>query len=97
MNNIQGEIAAQLEAKRRHDAGERVNFSTSIEGTLTYGYGALDDYGFWEFPLRFEYLSADQQAVVRRLDAKDAYGDCGGELQGDSDILWRAYGAVFTR
>lgn len=40
----------QAEAKRRYDAGETLHFSTSIEGLITYGYGELDEYGFWEFP-----------------------------------------------
>lgn len=35
-----------------HAVGERPCFSNSIADTLTCGYGQLDDYGFWEFPLR---------------------------------------------
>lgn len=31
--------------------GRRPLHSTSIAGTETSGYGELDDYGFWEYPL----------------------------------------------
>ena len=58
----------QREAIRRHGAGEPVRFSTGIDGRLTYGYGNIDEYGFWQYPLRFEYLSPLQQAMVRELD-----------------------------
>lgn len=61
-------VAAQREAIRRHSTGEPVWFSTGIDGKLTYGYGNLDEYGFWQYPLRFEYLSPLQQAMVRELD-----------------------------
>lgn len=59
---------AQAEAKRRLDTGEPVKFSTGIDGLLTYGFGALDDWGFWEYPLRFEYLTPEQQAMVKADD-----------------------------
>ena len=29
--------------------------STSICGTLTAGYGVLDDYGFWQFPVPHDH------------------------------------------
>ena len=32
-------------------AGRKPGYSTSIAGALTAGYGELDDYGFWEYPL----------------------------------------------
>jgi hypothetical protein len=38
-------------ALRRWLAGEQVNVSTGICDSLTYGYGALDNNGYWEFPL----------------------------------------------
>jgi hypothetical protein len=44
---LRSEIAAFLEA-----AGVRPNVSTGIHDHLTYGYGGLDEWGFWEFPLR---------------------------------------------
>ena len=32
-------------------AGRKPGHSTSIADTPTSGYGELDDYGFWEYPL----------------------------------------------
>lgn len=41
----------RAEAERRRATGERPRVSTGIHGCLTYGYGKLDENGFWEFPL----------------------------------------------
>jgi hypothetical protein len=38
-------------AKILYGEGIEYKISTSIAGTTTYGYGGLDDYGFWEYPL----------------------------------------------
>jgi hypothetical protein len=43
------EIAAFLEA-----AGARARWSTGIDGYLTRGYGSLDEWGFWQYPLPTE-------------------------------------------
>jgi len=40
------EIACFLAA-----AGVRPSCSTGIDGLLTRGYGRLDEFGFWEYPL----------------------------------------------
>jgi hypothetical protein len=40
-----------LEGIRRFLAGEKVGVSTGIDDSLTYGYGRLDEFGFWEFPV----------------------------------------------
>lgn len=36
--------------------GEPVECSTSIGGDTTFGYGELDDYGFWEFSVPQEIM-----------------------------------------
>lgn len=33
------------------DNGEKPSFSTGICGSLTCGYGKLDENGYWELPL----------------------------------------------
>jgi len=38
-------------AKFLFAAGRKPGHSTSIADTPTSGYGELDDYGFWEYPL----------------------------------------------
>lgn len=43
---VRADVAAFLQA-----AGVRPRFSTSIADELTSGYGDLDEFGFWEFPL----------------------------------------------
>lgn len=45
------DMVAKYEAKKRWEAGEKPNFSTSICERLTCGYGKLDEFGYWEFPL----------------------------------------------
>jgi hypothetical protein len=41
----------EVEARRRQAAGEKPCVSTGIHGRLTYGYGMLDQFGFWQYPL----------------------------------------------
>lgn len=41
----------EQEAIRRSELGDKPTFSTGICGSLTCGYGKLDDNGYWEFPL----------------------------------------------
>lgn len=42
----------ELEALKRWEAGLDPYFSTGYAcGELTAGYGALDAYGYWEYPL----------------------------------------------
>lgn len=38
-------------AELRYKSGERPTWSTGICGSLTCGYGRLDEYGYWECPL----------------------------------------------
>lgn len=60
----------QREAKRRLDAGEKVCFSTGIDDCITYGFGTLDKFGFWEFPVRWEWLTPEQQAMVVEIESR---------------------------
>jgi hypothetical protein len=43
-----------MEAYRRWNADEAVTWSTGICGSATAGYGTLDEYGYWEFPLHID-------------------------------------------
>ncbi len=47
---------AECEAILRHLCGEPYKVSTGIHGGLTYGYGRLNDNGFWELPLPERYV-----------------------------------------
>lgn len=58
----------QAEAVRRYETGERLGFSIGIDELMTYGYGELDNNGFWEFPLRYEYLRPEHRALVEDAD-----------------------------
>jgi hypothetical protein len=41
-------------ATERYKAGEKPSYSTGICGSITCGYGKLDQNGYWEFPLYLE-------------------------------------------
>ena len=45
------DMVKEYEALRRWNAGECPSFSSDIAEFLTCGYGKLDGYGNWEFPL----------------------------------------------
>lgn len=45
------DMVHEHEAIKRWEAGEQPGFSTGICESLTCGYGNLDNYGYWEFPL----------------------------------------------
>lgn len=45
------DMIREQEALKRWEAGEKPGFSTGICESLTCGYGKLDEYGYWEFPL----------------------------------------------
>jgi hypothetical protein len=49
----------QKEAIRRFEAGEKPCYSSGIDDSTTCGYGELDEYGFWEFPLPKKYWHKD--------------------------------------
>ena len=45
------DIEKENEAMKRYLAGEKPSYSTGICGSLTCGYGNLDDLGYFEFQL----------------------------------------------
>ena len=45
------ELIHEYEAQRRWNAGEHPKFSSGICGSITAGYGQLDQNGYWQFPL----------------------------------------------
>jgi hypothetical protein len=55
-STFSNETDEQLSARKkialqRQAAGEKPGVSTGIHKNITYGYGKLSFYGFWEFPL----------------------------------------------
>ncbi len=44
-------LANQDKAYEMHKAGDKPNYSTGTCESVTEGYGKLDNYGYWEFPL----------------------------------------------
>ncbi len=55
------ELEAEAEGIRRLLSDEKVGVSTNIADWTTYGYGLLDDNGFWQYPVP-EALVALKQA-----------------------------------
>lgn len=49
-------------AIERYKNGEKPNVSSTLEDEITYGYGEVDEYGFWEFPL-YEDDMEDEEEV----------------------------------
>ena len=47
----QWKVEAKLEGIRRFLSDERLGVSTDISESVSYGYGDLNDNGFWEFPV----------------------------------------------
>ena len=41
----------ELIGKVLYNLGFQLNASTGICGTITYGYGRLDNNGYWQFPV----------------------------------------------
>lgn len=62
------EIVREYEAQCRWARGEKPNFSQGICGSLTCGYGEIDDYGYWEFPL----YPAGDYVEKRKVEPRDA-------------------------
>jgi hypothetical protein len=46
--------------------GVKPGVSTGVCGGITYGYGNLDDLGYWEYPLKVVYEDDSFEAKVRR-------------------------------
>jgi hypothetical protein len=55
----------EAEAIRRLEAGEKPTYSTGICGSLTCGYGKLDENGYWEFPIPM-HLTPNAAVEARR-------------------------------
>lgn len=64
------EELAEKEALRRYSEGQKPSFSKGVCENLTCGYGRLDDYGYWEFPLypAGEYMAKLSLAPVSEGD-----------------------------
>jgi hypothetical protein len=56
-------------ALRLFREGVKYGCSTDVSGKTSYGYGELDNYGFWEYPLYFD---------VEPSPAKEKCPDCNG-------------------
>lgn len=52
-NRIVDKKRSHEHAVRLYEKGIQLNCSTGIDDSDTYGYGKLDDYGFFEYPLYF--------------------------------------------
>lgn len=50
-------------AKILSNVGIRPTYSHNIAGELTCGYGKLDDYGFWQFPLDPQYRPLESKVI----------------------------------
>jgi len=44
--------------------GFKASYSTNIAGGLTGGYGELDEYGFWQYPL-FNHMKVDSSTQTK--------------------------------
>ncbi len=67
-------------ALRLFNEGVPFGCSTDIGGDTSYGYGVLDEYGFWEFPLFFD---------VEPSPAKDKKHTCDGCINTDCPLFTR--------
>lgn len=66
------DLEKENEAMRRYLSGEKPFYSTGICESLTCGYGKLDEYGYFEFPLKesiLKYLT-EVQMHNKELDLK---------------------------
>ena len=51
-------------------SGQKVGVSTGIDESITYGYGELDEYGFWEYPVPDKLVELGRQAArCEKLEA----------------------------
>ncbi len=62
------ELEAGVEGVRRLLSGEQVGVSTGIDGSTTYGYGDLDDLGFWQFPVPEALVELRRQVIALEGD-----------------------------
>lgn len=45
------DLVCEWEAQQRWQRGEPPSFSSDLADQITAGYGELDEYGNWQFPL----------------------------------------------
>lgn len=57
------EMVREAEALKRWHNDEDPGFSEGVCGGLTCGYGKLDNYGYWEFPL---YPAEKYSEIMKR-------------------------------
>ena len=63
-------LEEEHEALTRYAMGEKPCFSTGICTRTTAGYGCLDDFGYWQFPLPrkvVDYIMAPPILVLQDL------------------------------
>lgn len=63
------------EGLRRYAAGEKLQFSTGIDGRMSWGYGRLDFNGFFEHPVPFEDLDKKTQDFIMEMDGGGPLGN----------------------
>ena len=60
------EMVREYEAQERWQRGEPPNFSSDLADQITAGYGDLDEWGNWQFPLfpGVDYLTELNQRIA---------------------------------
>ena len=56
---------AVLEGLRLFLAGKEYGVSSGIDGSITYGYGELDEFGFWEYPVWEGLIELGRASVLK--------------------------------
>ena len=66
------DLVHEYEAERRWAAGEHPGFSLGICGSITAGYGQLDQNGYWQFPLYpgEQYLNLQKERTKNSSKSK---------------------------
>lgn len=64
------DLVHEYEAQQRWARGEMPNFSNDVVDQLTCGYGYLDDFGNWQFPLypaeRYLELTREREVLIQQ-------------------------------
>lgn len=68
MDDALVDMVREYEAQQRWARGEHPGFSSGIYGSITAGYGDLDDNGYWQFPLYPGSHYLDLCSERRRLE-----------------------------
>jgi len=63
-------LVHEYEAQQRWARGEMPSFSSNVVDMLTCGYGDLDDFGNWQFPLypaeRYLELTREREVLIQQ-------------------------------